>query len=55
MTDKLVAIDEELHTKLKLLAVKRKKSLKALLKEIIEFYLNDYAGGLLNDDETSPE
>ena len=41
MADKLVAIDEELHTKLKLLAVKKKKSLKALLKEIIEFYLKD--------------
>jgi len=38
MADKLVVIDEELHTKLKLLAVKKKKSLKALLREIIEFY-----------------
>jgi predicted HicB family RNase H-like nuclease len=41
MADKLVAIDEELHTKLKLLAVKKKKSLKSLLKEILEFYLKE--------------
>jgi predicted HicB family RNase H-like nuclease len=41
MADKLVAIDEEIHTKLKLLAVKKKKSLKGLLKEIIEFYLKN--------------
>jgi predicted HicB family RNase H-like nuclease len=41
MADKLVAIDEELHTKLKLLAVKKKKSLKSLLKEVIESHLKD--------------